>query len=44
MLHAARAAGFAHEGVLRGYWRERDRRLDAVALSLLPSDAVQAGP
>jgi RimJ/RimL family protein N-acetyltransferase len=44
MLHAARAAGFAHEGVLRGYWRQRERRLDAVALSLLPSDAVGAGP
>ena len=43
MLHAARAAGFVHEGVLRGYWRQHERRLDAVALSLLPSDRGQAG-
>ncbi len=43
MLRAARAARFAHEGVLRGYWRQRERRLDAVALSLLPADLAQ-GP
>jgi len=41
MLHAARGAGFAQEGVLRGYWRERERRLDAVALSLLSSDVFE---
>jgi RimJ/RimL family protein N-acetyltransferase len=38
MIHAARAAGFVHEGVLRGYWRQREQRLDAVSLSLVRSN------
>jgi RimJ/RimL family protein N-acetyltransferase len=40
MLHAARAAGFVDEGVLRGYARApvRVRRRDVAVLSLLPSD------
>jgi RimJ/RimL family protein N-acetyltransferase len=38
MIGAARAAGLVHEGVLRAYVRERDRRLDLAVLSLLPSD------
>jgi RimJ/RimL family protein N-acetyltransferase len=38
MLRAARAAGFRDEGVLRAYTRERGTRIDAVVLSLLPSD------
>jgi len=38
MRRAARGAGFVEEGLLRGYTRERGRRLDCVILSLLPSD------
>jgi ribosomal-protein-alanine N-acetyltransferase len=38
MLHAARAAGFTFEGVLRGYTRERGTRSDAAALSLVRRD------
>jgi RimJ/RimL family protein N-acetyltransferase len=38
MLATARAAGFVHEGVLRGYTRERGTRVDCAILSLLPAD------
>jgi RimJ/RimL family protein N-acetyltransferase len=38
MLRAARRAGMVQEGILRGYVRERGRRLDVMVLSLLPSD------
>ncbi len=38
MLATARAAGYVHEGVLRGYTRERGARVDCAILSLLPSD------
>jgi len=38
LLHAARAAGFVHEGVLRAYTRERDTRVDNAVLSLLTTD------
>jgi RimJ/RimL family protein N-acetyltransferase len=38
MIRAARAAGFSPEGILRGYARERDRRVDAAVMSLLPVD------
>jgi RimJ/RimL family protein N-acetyltransferase len=38
MLATARAAGFLHEGVLRGYTRERGTRVDCAILSLLRSD------
>jgi RimJ/RimL family protein N-acetyltransferase len=38
MISAARRAGFIEEGVLRGYVRERGRRLDVTVLSLLPTD------
>jgi RimJ/RimL family protein N-acetyltransferase len=38
MLGAARAAGFIGEGVLRGYTREQNQRVDCAVLSLLPSD------
>ena len=41
MVRAARSAGFVPEGVLRGYTRERDRRVDAAVLSLLPADLSQ---
>jgi RimJ/RimL family protein N-acetyltransferase len=41
MVRAAQAAGFVPEGVLRGYHRERDRRVDAAVLSLLPTDLSQ---
>jgi RimJ/RimL family protein N-acetyltransferase len=37
---AARAAGFVEEGVLRGYVRERGRRVDVAMLSLIASDLV----
>jgi ribosomal-protein-alanine N-acetyltransferase len=38
MIRAARAAGFADEGVLRAYMRADGRRIDAAILSLLPGD------
>jgi RimJ/RimL family protein N-acetyltransferase len=38
MVHAARAAGFIEEGVLRAYTRERGSRVDNAVLSLLPGD------
>ena len=37
-LRLAQSAGFRREGVLRAYWQAGDRRLDAVVLSMLPSD------
>jgi RimJ/RimL family protein N-acetyltransferase len=37
-IRAARGAGFAHEGVLRGYWRVGDRRADVVVLSVLAGE------
>ncbi len=42
MRHAARAAGFVEEGVLRGYFSSRRGRLDAAVLSLLSVDLVAA--
>ncbi len=41
MLAAAAAAGFVHEGVLRGYTREHGQRVDCAVLSLLPSDLTR---
>lgn len=38
MIAAAQTAGFVHEGILRAYVNERDRRLDLAILSLLPTD------
>jgi ribosomal-protein-alanine N-acetyltransferase len=38
MLAAAANAGFAREGVLRGYWREQGGRRDAEAWSLVTLD------
>jgi [ribosomal protein S5]-alanine N-acetyltransferase len=38
MIRAARAAGFRDEGILRGYMRERGRRVDVAIMSLLPGD------
>jgi ribosomal-protein-alanine N-acetyltransferase len=38
MTAAARGAGFTPEGVLRGYRRERGRRVDCAVLSLIKSD------
>ena len=38
MVAAAQTAGFVHEGILRAYVNERDRRLDLAILSLLPAD------
>jgi RimJ/RimL family protein N-acetyltransferase len=38
MLHAASAAGFVHEGVLRSYTRERGARVEDAVLSLIPAD------
>ncbi|HTU95609.1 MAG TPA: GNAT family N-acetyltransferase [Solirubrobacteraceae bacterium] len=40
MIAAALAAGFAQEGVLRGYLRERGQRVDIVMLSLVAADVV----
>jgi RimJ/RimL family protein N-acetyltransferase len=42
MLRAARAAGFAEEGVLRGYRRERAGRVDMAVLSRISSDLAEA--
>jgi RimJ/RimL family protein N-acetyltransferase len=39
---AAAAAGFVAEGVLRGYLRERERRVDAAVFSLVSSDVAEA--
>jgi ribosomal-protein-alanine N-acetyltransferase len=38
VLAAAQAAGFAQEGVLRGYQRKRGQRVDVVVLSLIGAD------
>jgi ribosomal-protein-alanine N-acetyltransferase len=38
MLRIADRAGFAREGVLRSYTRERGRRCDVAMLSLLPGE------
>ena len=38
VIHAAQAAGFVREGVLRKYLRRRGTRIDAVVLSLIPTD------
>jgi RimJ/RimL family protein N-acetyltransferase len=43
MLRAARRAGFSHEGVLRGYVRANDRRIDAATLSLVRRDLDNLG-
>jgi RimJ/RimL family protein N-acetyltransferase len=37
---AARGAGFVEEGILRGYVRERGKRVDMTMLSLIASDLV----
>jgi len=42
MVAAARRAGFAEEGVLRGYLRERGQRVDVTMLSLVAADLVAA--
>jgi RimJ/RimL family protein N-acetyltransferase len=38
ILHAAQAAGFVHEGVLREYHRKRGKGVDMVIMSLIPAD------
>lgn len=38
MIAAAAGAGFVREGILRGYVRDRGKRLDVVIMSLLPTD------
>jgi RimJ/RimL family protein N-acetyltransferase len=43
MIAAARRAGLTEEGVLRGYLRERGRRVDVTVLSLLPADLRSDG-
>jgi len=43
LRRAAAAAGFAEEGVLRGYLRERGRRVDVVVLSLIARDVEGDG-
>jgi RimJ/RimL family protein N-acetyltransferase len=40
MIGAARRAGFAEEGVLRGYLRERGERVDVTMLSLVADDVA----
>jgi len=42
MLRAARTAGFAEEGLLRGYLRERGKRVDVKVMSLIASDLEPA--
>lgn len=42
LRRAALAAGFAEEGVLRGYLRERGRRVDVAVLSLVQRDLEEA--
>jgi RimJ/RimL family protein N-acetyltransferase len=42
MVAAARRAGFVEEGVLRGYLRDRGRRVDVTMLSLVTADLVTA--
>jgi ribosomal-protein-alanine N-acetyltransferase len=36
----AEASGFRHEGVLRAYWQEDEKRLDAIILARLPADEL----
>jgi RimJ/RimL family protein N-acetyltransferase len=38
MIRAAERAGFVEEGILRGYLRERGKRVDTAVMSLLPKD------
>ena len=38
MIRTARAAGFSHEGVLRGYTREGGTRVDNAMLSIVKAD------
>lgn len=38
MIRAAQAAGFKHEGLLRGYTRERGARVDNAVFSLVRAD------
>jgi RimJ/RimL family protein N-acetyltransferase len=38
MRRAAHKAGLREEGILRGYLRERGRRVDVVVMSLIPGD------
>jgi RimJ/RimL family protein N-acetyltransferase len=38
MIRCAEAAGFSHEGVLRGYTRERGERVDNAVLSMVRQD------
>jgi RimJ/RimL family protein N-acetyltransferase len=40
MVAAARRAGFTEEGVLRGYLRDREGRVDVAILSLVAADVV----
>ncbi|HXD67589.1 MAG TPA: GNAT family protein [Solirubrobacteraceae bacterium] len=42
MVAAARRAGFVEEGMLRGYVRERGRRLDVTMLALVNADLMEA--
>jgi RimJ/RimL family protein N-acetyltransferase len=42
MLRAARGAGFAEEGVLRDYLRERGHRVDVTVMSLIAGDLEPA--
>jgi RimJ/RimL family protein N-acetyltransferase len=37
-IHAAQAAGFVREGVLRDYQRKRGKGVDMVVMSLIPAD------